>query len=219
MSGSALTVFNNASTAISRYVPLVNALSGFASAISPAVDIAGATTLQYDAAQMIEDEGYLRAYSLREQGDLTFDSVIAEASRVRTEANQYQAAQTMKYAMSGVSIQGTPMLALDYTSKQSGLEVNALVNKAANTKRVAYLNAALAEGQNNARATLVRAKAARSAVSAISKLNYGSIFESTGSLFNATSSLFGGSLYTSPASNNTSIIGGLDASYSTSDFA
>lgn len=219
MSGSALTVFNNASTAISRYVPLVNALSGFASAISPAVDIAGATALQYDAAQMIEDEGYLRAYSLREQGDLAFDSVIAEASRVRTEANQYQAAQTMKYAMSGVSIQGTPMLALDYTSKQSGLEVNALVNKAANTKRVAYLNAALAEGQSNARATLVRANAARSAVSATSKLNYGSIFESTGSLFNATSSLFGGSLYTSPASNNTSIIGGLDASYSTSAFA
>lgn len=82
-----------------------------------------------------------RANYILEEGQFAYESYIAEAARTRENANKYQANQTMKYVMSGVSIQGTPMLALQYTSQQSRLEVEALEVRAARTKRLAQLNA------------------------------------------------------------------------------
>lgn len=82
-----------------------------------------------------------RANYILEEGQFAYESYIAEAARTRENANKYQANQTMKYVMSGVSIQGTPMLALQYTSQQSRLEVEALEVRAARTKRLARLNA------------------------------------------------------------------------------
>lgn len=82
-----------------------------------------------------------KANYILEEGQFAYESYIAEAARTRENANKYQANQTMKYVMSGVSIQGTPMLALQYTSQQSRLEVEALEVRAARTKRLAQLNA------------------------------------------------------------------------------
>lgn len=88
-----------------------------------------------------------KANLIEQEGQYAYETYIAEAARTRENANQYQAKQTMKYVMSGVAVQGTPMLALEYTSQQSRLEVEALENRAIRTKKLALANA-LATRQN-----------------------------------------------------------------------
>lgn len=88
-----------------------------------------------------------KANLIEQEGQYAYETYIAEAARTRENANQYQAKQTMKYVMSGVALQGTPMLALEYTSQQSRLEVEALENRAIRTKKLALANA-LATRQN-----------------------------------------------------------------------
>lgn len=88
-----------------------------------------------------------KAGLIEQEGQQAYEAYIAEAARTRENANKYQANQTMKYVMSGVAVQGTPMLALDYTSQQSRLEVEALETRAIRTKKLALANA-LATRQN-----------------------------------------------------------------------
>lgn len=82
-----------------------------------------------------------KAALIEEEGQVAYEAYIAEAARTRENANKYQANQTMKYVMSGVSISGTPMLALQYTSQQSRLEVEAIENRALRAKKLALANA------------------------------------------------------------------------------
>jgi len=84
---------------------------------------------------------YAEASYMREYGDMQYYDALMEAKQTETEARQYKENQAMKYVMSGVSLRGTPMQALDYTSAQSQLEINQLKSRGQKLRELQYIKA------------------------------------------------------------------------------
>jgi len=88
---------------------------------------------------------YVEANALRQEGDATYYDALMNAYQVENEAAQFKESQAMKYVMSGVSLQGTPMQVLDYTSKQSQLEIRHIKARGEKQRALAYEKAAYLE--------------------------------------------------------------------------
>lgn len=67
------------------------------------------------------------AEALRGQGDLAMMDAAMQAAQIQENARRLQATQAMKYTMSGVSVVGTPLHAIDETARKSQQEIAALL--------------------------------------------------------------------------------------------
>lgn len=79
---------------------------------------------------MTISEHLKEASALRQQGDIAYQDYMVQAAQMEEQARQFEATQTMQYAMSGVSLQGTPLQVLDYTRMKSKEEVSYLRSRA-----------------------------------------------------------------------------------------
>lgn len=197
----------------------INSIYSGIQSIAGPISQLGQTGAGYDigmgVADMYREQAAFQADIIRQEADIDYTDRLSDAVLLRNQANQYQAAQTMKYAMTGVSIQGTPMLALDYTAAQAQLEVRAIRNDAVNTRRNRYLQAALAEMQGDSKAASLETMSALQGVNNVSNFSFGGFFDGINSGLNSIQN--GWNLLSS--FNGGTKVTGMDASYSTSMFA
>lgn len=120
---------------------------------------------------------YAEASALRTDGDWTYYDSLMEAYQVENEARLFQESQVMKYVMSGVSLQGTPMQVLDYTARQSQMEIDHIKSSGERKRQLAYLKAGYLESGARAQLTQRVGNTLISAVSGLSKAAQGGIFD------------------------------------------
>ncbi len=96
-------------------------------------------------ATMSLKSAYMESSYLRENGNLQYYDALMEAHQTEERAAQFKENQTMQYVMAGVSLQGTPMQVLDYTSKQAELEVNLAKQRGQRLRELAYAKANYAQ--------------------------------------------------------------------------
>lgn len=115
--------------------------AGTAAAGKAALGIGGtaATGLLGTALNAYSSFGEARA--LRDYGDTAYRESLLEADRVLEEGRQFQAAQKMKYVMSGVQVAGTPMQILQDTSLKVQDEINAVKRRGEAMRTLAYMKA------------------------------------------------------------------------------
>lgn len=120
---------------------------------------------------------YAEASALRTDGDWTYYDSLMEAYQVENEAMHFKESQVMKYVMSGVSLQGTPMQVLDYTSNQAQMEINHIRSRGERQRQLAYLKAGYMESGARAQLTSSVGNTLVSSVSSLSKAAQGGIFD------------------------------------------
>lgn len=120
---------------------------------------------------------YAEAAALRTDGDWTYYDALMEAHQVQNEAVHFQESQAMKYVMSGVSLQGTPMQVLDYTANQAQMEIDHIKARGERQRELAYLKAGYMESGAKAQMLSSVGNTIVSVVSGISKAAQGGIFD------------------------------------------
>ena len=141
-------------------------------AASAVLGVAGAGLNMYNS--------NLEAGALREQGDIQYNDYMLQASQTEQQAHLYHESQIMQYSMSGVSVQGSPMAALDYTVQQSQLEVNSIRAKAAATRDLAYQKASQTSSNGVAKGLLSLGTTALNVYSSYNLAKTGGIFDGSG---------------------------------------
>lgn len=150
---------------------------------------------------------YAEAAALRVDGDYTYYDSLMEAYQVETEAAHFKEAQAMKYVMSGVSLQGTPMQVLDYTSKQAQMEIDHIKSRGERQRELSYIQAANLESGARAKMFNSIAETTVSAVSGFARAAQGGIFDQDNAA--DMSSLLGNGTKTTIEYNYKGNLGGL----------
>lgn len=127
---------------------------------------------------------YQEAGALREQGDLYYSDSLKQSNQIALEANMYQQSQIMQYTMSGVSVQGTPMHALQHTIDQSQLEINSIMTRANNQRNLAYKKAGNLTTEAWGQALASIGSLALNTFNLYSEAKTGGIFDTSGSTSN-----------------------------------
>lgn len=122
----------------------------------------------------------VEAGALRQQGEVAYQDSVIQANQVALQAHQYHESQIMQYTMAGVSVQGTPMQALDYTIQQSNLEINSIMTRANNARNLAYQKANMLQSEAVGKGLASIGSLAMNTYSLYNTAKAGGIFDSVG---------------------------------------
>jgi hypothetical protein len=140
---------------------------------------------QVDGASQIYDSSMQEAGLIRDEGDILYDEALRSADQEAEEGSRFQSTQKMKYLMSGVLLQGTPLLVLEDTAVKTKEKIEAIKERGLAQRRLAYTRA-------NMLAETGRSKFLNTTRNA-GMTGLGMVYDSyTGGLFNPRPSYSGG---------------------------